>query len=83
MGLRLRIPVLQPPAFLLPLFEVAVVFLELELELELNLGEKKKQLEALKNTVLLKRSFLLEPVCCKKRKKEVPTKKLVWEIGDL
>ena len=35
--LRRLTPVLQPPAFLLPLFEVAVVFFELELELELNL----------------------------------------------
>ena len=25
----------------------------------------------------------LEPVCCKKRAKNVPTKKLVWGIGDL
>ena len=35
--LRRLTPVLQPPAFLLPLFEVAVVFFEVELELELNL----------------------------------------------
>ena len=25
----------------------------------------------------------LEPVCCKKRAKKVPTKKLVWGIGDI
>ena len=25
----------------------------------------------------------LEPVCCKKRPIKVPTKKLVWEIGDI
>ena len=28
-------------------------------------------------------SGVLEPVCCKKRQKKVPTKKLVWGIGDV
>ena len=27
--------------------------------------------------------YELEPVCCKKRQKKVPTKKLVWGIEDI
>ena len=54
----------------------------LQLQLAVDLGTKQgpKQCSVVYSRLVLR---YLKPVCCMKKAKKVPTKKLVWGIGDI